>query len=330
MTRRTRRSLVTIVCVVVGVALVLPTLLASSKAGPTQTSEVSVLHSSRYGSVLVVGRGELKDFPLYEFSGDHGKKFGCGTTLAKGFDGDHAASVPLTCTGPMRDMLNDSATDDWPAFTSSGPPIAGKGVNRKLLGTVHRPGIGNQVTYGGHPLYLFDPSSGPFSPQGEGYVETVTPLAPWHGYWWLVSSHNGEPAPGVATLEVGTLPSGKQVLAAKEDENIFPLAVTVYALSSDRPGTSTCTSACSVSWVPLLSSQIPHVAGGIRASDVGVIDRVNGTGQVTYEGRPLYLYSREEAFLTKAGLLKSSGTAGNGDGAAGPAGSTFTVVEPRS
>lgn len=327
---RVRRALVTVVSVTAVVALVLPTLLASTKSTPAQVSEVSVLHSAAYGAVLVVGTGELKGFPLYEFSGDQGKTFGCGATSAKGYDLGSTSAVSLTCTGSMRDMLIDNTTDDWPAFTSGGPPVAGRGVNGKLLGIVHRPGIGNQVTYGGHPLYLFDPSSSPFSPQGEGYVETVKPLAPWHGYWWLVSAENGEPAPGVATIEVGTLPNGKRVLAAMEDANVFPMAVTVYASSDDRPGRSECTGICSVSWVPLLSSRIPHVANGIVASDVGLIRRANGTDQATYEGKPLYLYSKEGVFLTRAQLLKASGTAGNGEGRAGPDGGRFTIVEPRS
>jgi predicted lipoprotein with Yx(FWY)xxD motif len=325
---RVRRTLITAAVAAVVIALVLPTVLASTKSMSSQVSEVSVLRSSAYGSVLVVGSGVLKGFPLYEFSGDVGTTFGCGTKQAKGYDGNSAVSATLTCTGPMRDMVDDDSTDDWPAFTSGGAPIAGKGVNDSLLGVVHRKGLGNQVTYGGHPLYLFDPSSGPFTPQGEGYVETVAPLAPWHGYWWLVSSKNGEPAPGVATLKVGTLPDGTKVLAAKEDANIYPMAVTVYSFSGDRPGVSECGDNCSLTWVPLLSSKAPHVVGDISASDVGLIRRADGTSQVTYEGKPLYLYSREKAFVTRAGLLKATGTDGNGEGLNGPNGGTFSFIEP--
>lgn len=145
-----------------------------------------------------------------------------------------------------------------------------------------------------------------------------------------MSAVNGEPAPGVATLELGTLPDGKRVIAAREDANVFPMALTVYAFSGDRPGLNECAGICSVSWVPLLSSLAPHVANGISASDVGLIRRANGSRQVTYEGKPLYLYSREEVFLTRAGLLQASGTAGNGEGHAGPDGGRFTFVEPSS
>ena len=95
-------------------------------------------------------------------------------------------------------------SDDWPALTSSVKPVAEKGVSQKLLGTVYRRGIGRQVTYAGHPLYLFDPSSAPFKPLGEDYLETVAPLAPWHGYWTLVSASNGNSDTGTALIEDGS------------------------------------------------------------------------------------------------------------------------------
>jgi predicted lipoprotein with Yx(FWY)xxD motif len=218
----------------------------------------------------------------------------------------------------MRDMLDDVATDDWPAFTSAGTPVAGEGVNAALLGTVRRRGVGSQVTYAGHPLYLFDPSSGPFVPQGEGYVETVAPLAPWHGYWWLVSSVNGAPAPGVVTLETETLPNGRTALAVEEDENVYPFAISVYSLERGQKNPSPCTFNCPNAWPPLLSLGTPHLGHGVAASDVGVIHEVDGVGQVTYQGKPLYLYAKEKVFLTSAGVLKTSGSDGNGQLVEGP------------
>jgi predicted lipoprotein with Yx(FWY)xxD motif len=42
----------------------------------------------------------------------------------------------------------------WPALTTKDTPIAGPGVNRRLLGTI-KLGKTEQVTYDGHPLYLY-------------------------------------------------------------------------------------------------------------------------------------------------------------------------------
>lgn len=42
----------------------------------------------------------------------------------------------------------------WPMLTAAGKPVAGPGVKRNLLGTI-KVGSKTQVTYAGHPLYLF-------------------------------------------------------------------------------------------------------------------------------------------------------------------------------
>ena len=277
----------------------------------------------------MVGNGPLKGFPLYEFSGNAEGKFGCGTTLASGYDLGPDAHMPLTCTGPEADVLKGVKSDDWPALTSSAHATAGPGVNAALLGRVERKGIGEQVTYAGHDLYLFDPVSKPFLPQGEDYIETVAPLAPWHGYWFLVSALNGEPAPGRATLALGRLPDGTHVLAATMDPNVSPVATTVYTFSRDSLGNSRCTATCLLTWVPLLSSTTPRLEGGLRPTSVGLIRLADGTNQVTYDAKPLYLYAKERVFLTAALRLKASGTAGNGNAKAGPRGGRFSFVTVR-
>jgi predicted lipoprotein with Yx(FWY)xxD motif len=299
--------------------------IPASGSKNSSRAEVSALSTTKYGSVLVVGNGRLHGFPLYFFSGDINGKIRCGTKLASGYDLGPVSDVPLTCTGPESDLLKGVKTDDWPAFTTDGAPLAGPGVNPRLLGTVERRGIGDQVTYAGHPLYLFDPASQPFEPQGEGLIETIKPLAPWHGYWFLVSSSNGAPAPGVATIEAGALPNGTKVLAVDVDENVGPVAATVYAFRRD-PTTATCVNACSATWVPVLTVGRPHVVGPVSKAAVGVVRRADGTVQVTYKGEPLYLYAREKVALTPERALKGSGTAGNGNGAKGSNGQTFTWI----
>jgi predicted lipoprotein with Yx(FWY)xxD motif len=315
------------------VALVLASCTAATIwSGPASASkgfsraEVSAVSTSQYGSVLVAGSGRLRGFPLYMFSGDADGKFGCGTKPATGYDLGPDANMPLTCTGPESDLVDAVKSDDWPAFTSAGPPFAGAGINPRLLGTVERPGVGDQVTYAGHPLYLFDPVSKPFDPEGEGYIETVKPLAPWHGYWFLVSSETGNPAPGAATIERGTLPDGKKVLAVEVDENVSPIAATVYALSGTTTRAATCAGSCAVTWVPVLTASDPRLGPRVPRGAIGVLRRANGTEQVTYHGAPLYLYARERVFLTPLNVLKSSGTGGNGEGVKGPGGGTFRWI----
>jgi len=99
----------------------------------------------------------VAQLPALRIHGDVGHHFGCATNKIVAYDLGAKESVPLTCTGPEGDLLADVSSDDWPAFTTKGSPVAGHGVDAKLLGTVLRPGIGKQITYAGHPLYLFDP-----------------------------------------------------------------------------------------------------------------------------------------------------------------------------
>jgi predicted lipoprotein with Yx(FWY)xxD motif len=43
----------------------------------------------------------------------------------------------------------------WPAFRTTGKPLAGKGINASLLGTTKGAGGVQQVTYNHHPLYYY-------------------------------------------------------------------------------------------------------------------------------------------------------------------------------
>jgi predicted lipoprotein with Yx(FWY)xxD motif len=291
---------------------------------PPFRAQVSLLSTAGYGTVLVVGNGRLKGFPLYIFSGDADGVLRCGTTVAHGYDLGPVATTALSCTGPESDLLAGVKSDDWPAFTSAGQPQAGSGVNARLLRTVTRAGIGRQVTYAGHPLYLFDPASEPFSPQGENLVETVHPLAPWHGYWSLISPA-GTPAPGRTRLARGKLPSGAAVLSVVMDENVMPFDETVYAYSNS-PRATRCTGACALTWVPVLSHSDPLAGPGVNAQLVSTRRLANGTEQVTYGGRPLFLYSKEKVSLTSSIRINSSGTTGNGAGAPAPGGGTFVTI----
>src|SRR5665213_1414507 len=273
--------------VVVVTLFVLPSLGVFSTTEQPKATVVSSITTSRYGSVLVVGGskgGGLYKFPLYEFSGDVGDHFGCGTNKIVAYDLGANESVPLTCTGPERDLLADVSSDDWPALTTKAAPIVGPGVNSKLLGTTSRPGIGRQVTYAGHPLYLFDPTSQPFVPQGENLMETVEPLPPWRGFWYLVSAHSGAPSPGVATLH-----SGERTL-----------------------GDSKCDDHCASSWTPLLTSARPRVGPRVNAALVGIVRKADGDYEVTYDHRPLYLFDEESIRLNPKDHLATNGSVGNG------------------
>jgi len=96
--------------------------IAAVTASASGAAKVNVRTTS-LGKILVNAQGRT----LYLFAPDkHGKS---------------------TCYG--------SCASYWPPLLATGKPAAGAGVKASLLGTTTRKDGKHQVTYNGHPLYLF-------------------------------------------------------------------------------------------------------------------------------------------------------------------------------
>jgi predicted lipoprotein with Yx(FWY)xxD motif len=251
------------------------------------------------------------------------------------------STPPETCTGPE----NDLGAADWPAFTTTAKPVAGPGVDPRLLGSVYRADLnGYQVTYAGHPLYLFDP--GPSSFFGENFVETVQPLLPWHTFWYLVSPNGTvdlgpanlvaeEPASGVldpVTETTGATSYSSPALAVTMLPGEGGIPITVYTLHGPGPGPVHCIGACATEFIPLRTTGQP-VAPGLPGR-VGTVPLPDGTKQVTYNGQPLYMFNQEQPmFLFSSGPPYDPGnliglqSQGNGQGVSG-FGGTLSVIAP--
>ena len=79
---------------------------------------------------------------------------------------------------------------------------------------------------------------------------------------------------------------------------------TVYMLAKDSATTTTCQGACTTEWPPLLAQGEPKAMNpALSDGDVGVIQRGDGTQQVTFAGHPLYHYAKD----TAAGQLNGAG-----------------------
>ena len=115
------------------------------------------------------------------------------------------------------------------------------GVFQALLCTIKRT-FGMQVTYAGHPLYLFDSMAGVVS--GESWDEPSLP--PWHGIWSLIAP-SGRALPWVGTLTT-TKVGGKTVLATAMSTAIGWLNFPLYSYSKDTAGHSSCTGPCAIAW----------------------------------------------------------------------------------
>ncbi|HEX9007815.1 MAG TPA: hypothetical protein VF837_00980 [Patescibacteria group bacterium] len=64
--------------------------------------------------------------------------------------------------------------------------------------------------------------------------------------------------------------------------------MTLYTFDNDKTGVSNCTGGCLTIWPAFLSSQ-----NTVTQTNLGVITRPEGTFQYTWNGRPLYYYSKD-------------------------------------
>jgi predicted lipoprotein with Yx(FWY)xxD motif len=83
---------------------------------------------------------------------------------------------------------------------------------------------------------------------------------------------------------------------------------TLYHDSLEGKNLVKCTGACAAVWPPLViaAGAKPAAGSGVTASMLGTVKRSDGKVQVTYGGKPLYLFSGDK----KAGDVKGQGTGG--------------------
>jgi predicted lipoprotein with Yx(FWY)xxD motif len=290
--------------------------VTSAPSGPATVSAAS----TPFGRVLVVGSGDQAGCSLYLLTSDQ----------------LHAlTSAPFACSDNANPTGAPCDTVLWPALLTNGSPIAGPGVNPILLGTVTRDdmsfgGSVQQVTYAGQPLYRFFLDETPGETEGANLFDPVTSPT---GTWYLVDPSRGLPATGQAHLQLETAPVGgigpdETVLAASmnNDFSLFPNAsFPVYTLSTDSSHTSGCQGICALYWQPVLTTARPEAGPDVDQHAVGIIVRPDGTHQVTYNQKPLYLFVGDAFIPVIPGV---SGPASiNGAGVATPWG-VFNTIPP--
>jgi predicted lipoprotein with Yx(FWY)xxD motif len=280
------------------VALCVGCAIVPAASGATTGSVVTELDGP-FGPMLVAGSGASAGTALYMITSDHGTTFGCTTTKQS------VEGMPYTCTGP-----STSTSAEWPAYTTTSAPVAGPGVKKSMLGEVERAGVGEQITYNGHPLYLFDQIPG--APSGENWDEPSLP--PDHGAWWLVSP-SGIPIGPEGVLST-VLINGHKDLGTELVDGGGTVVVPVYAYS----GGTACTSTCAVDFPPLYAQGSPGLATGLP-STAGLVTRADGSNQRTWAGKALYVYGNEGVALTAKGISFK----GNGNGLK-ISGGTFSLV----
>jgi predicted lipoprotein with Yx(FWY)xxD motif len=125
----------------------------ATAASPPKTAggapaTIGVAKAASLGSILVDSQGRT----VYLFAKDTGST--------------------STCSG--------QCAVDWPPVTATGKPKVGSGVTARKVGTTSRSDGKTQVTYNGHPLYLFTGDSGAGDTNGQG-------ISAFGARWYVLS-----------------------------------------------------------------------------------------------------------------------------------------------
>ena len=81
---------------------------------------------------------------------------------------------------PGKSACFGACAQNWPPVRVSGRPVAGPGIKASLLGTAARADGKPQVTYNGHPVYLYVGDNAPAATNGQG-------VTAFGGAWFAVS-----------------------------------------------------------------------------------------------------------------------------------------------
>jgi predicted lipoprotein with Yx(FWY)xxD motif len=140
---------------------------ATSKTPSGASAAVSVAKSS-LGSILVNSNGRT----LYLFTADVG--------------------MQSACAGPC--------VSKWPPLLTTGEPTANAGLTASKLATITRSDGTRQVTYDGHPLYLFVKDHKPGDVKGQGVIA--------FGAAWFALSPSGNQITASASASGGRSAGG--------------------------------------------------------------------------------------------------------------------------
>ena len=135
---------------------------AAQRTENGQSATVGIANEN-LGKILVNSQGRT----LYIFQRDSGTKSAC----------------------------TDACAIEWPPLRATGKPVVGGGANPSIVATSARSDGKPQVTYSGHPLYLFTGDQKPGDTNGQG-------VNAFGGLWYALSSAGNQivgsaPNPGL-------------------------------------------------------------------------------------------------------------------------------------
>jgi predicted lipoprotein with Yx(FWY)xxD motif len=131
---------------------------------------------------------------------------------------------------------------------------------------------------------------GVYGSSGEGTAATQTSKEESTGGRYGEGASSSPSGGGAASVSTGSASGVGTVLVDSS-------GMTLYYFEKDKQGTKTsaCNGACASAWPPLTTSGAAKAMSGAKSSQMGTIERSDGTTQVTYAGWPLYTYTADTA-----------------------------------
>jgi predicted lipoprotein with Yx(FWY)xxD motif len=177
-------------------------------------------------------------------------------------------------------FCKDGCLNSWPIFLDDTLRIdesAANGLKRTDFKVITRSDGARQTTYKGWPLYRYTGDTAPGETKGEGL----------QGQWFVAKPDY--------TLMIGLI--GVQAYM------VSPEGMTYYTFDKDTPNTSFCTGNCLLTWPAVSPAQplvIPSILSRAKFQPLPV------GNQLSYESKPLYKYSLDDARGTTKGTTVSN------------------------
>lgn len=186
-------------------------------------------------------------------------------------DSDGMTLYILTADEAGSSVCSGGCAENWPPLTveEGEVPTLAPGIPGQLT-TFAREDGSIQVAYNGAPLYGWVNDEAPGDTTGQGVNDV-----------WFVAS--------LPTVGLGGNDELGQFLAGSN-------GLTLYTFANDEAGVSNCSGDCAVAWPPLSTDSAEDL--GIQAGllgDYGVIEREDGSLQITLNDMPLYYWQNDEA-----------------------------------
>jgi predicted lipoprotein with Yx(FWY)xxD motif len=154
---------------------------------------------------------------------------------------------------------------NWPPLLAKeGEAMAVAGLGGEFA-TIKRADGGTQITYEGWPLYYWikDSKVGDVTGQAVG------------GVWWIANV--------------------KPVTRVSDGLLVGANSMTLYTFDKDTAGASNCEGQCLVNWPAVTVAEMGDLATPAGATGkFATIKRSSGDFQVTYDGKPLYYWIKDQ------------------------------------